>query len=946
MAAHLRDVVLGGSWNADAQGHHYVDLDMRIQITSAPDAVLSVLDIGPDMIADITEQQVYKLENGRHLDPDPRPDTADQQPPNGEIEDEVPYQEEEDASSDDVSIKVEETPRKLFTRGMRISPSPFKKRLFPPSPDICEEGENSDDDAGEDEDNNSSGSSNEKVRGIANDEGVFDMSEDDAGRQEWHNHLEATFTKGLQPRVRLADLSFGIPWDNINMDVDVDNKENEVPDGEDECKRLGSRVPLGELVPTRDLTAVRISSPNPNNEAPVIVNSGNDITPSRIPNSSIVVPKRTSRSIVQNGPVSRIPIKRIYKDESSGSDRAPVNVIGPQDGTASPQFTHKRSSPIARMAIMARALSNSRLSTINADAEADEKDLDIQSSNAGPTASTAMQSFPEVDTPTKFVLPRSSSDYGSSAIGNSDDCMWPTEGSAGERNTFAEADENQVSEPLFSQQNENGDTDNAQCQPLLLEEMGPPPGYSEYPEFGNFDIDVFYGQDDQALDDDPGSEESCSYEEGLDEEGSAEGYRDGSIDLPSPSTASQRSMMWYCTEALTDADAASENPILDVANGVLTIRTTSNAIPGIFLIVAKVRLTLTGALANNSEEFKAALPEDDIGHSIPWRMTYKPPNIDGWALNLCMMLPFPSTAWEDSTCQKGRLGGDVQEQAPLVYETDGGGCPCCSYHLHNSPLVNKERLIAMAGVVTQRLSIGSRVVKEFFKDLQSNVDVSSRAYRKTLRDFGVMLSNICGEKGPVHFIIYCIKLASLAIVLFIIGPGMLLAKKCPYARDIGLSSQPAIISPMPEEIGPSVCGGMDLSLRCPGAAGSVWKPVDISGAEAASETTTAAAAVTWAVHPVGCGEEGEHGRAAMSTESGSLPLEPTAPIRALPEIELQQQADSGGDGPASGLDGAVDAADDGGNTGSGDADKANDARRESLRDRVDWALGWRGPLFD
>ncbi|KAK2882630.1 hypothetical protein FQN49_000169 [Arthroderma sp. PD_2] len=923
-------LVLSGSWNADTQGYHYVDLHMRIHVNSGPDVTLPVLNLGPDMIVENLAQDVYRLkpELHPHHNPDPGPETGDQHLCDEGTEDEAPYSDEEgEVTYESLTSEDEETqtPRRLLTRSMTISPSPVKSRLFPPSPGICGEGEISDDEG--------SGSSDGEVWDTSHDDGVFEMSEDDAGQPEQHKDVEtiqgqATF--GSQPRNSPPDFGFGTPQDNIDMDTNIDDKENEVPKGEDECERVGSRVPLGELVPKRDPTAVLISSLRPENETPSTIDQGKPASPSPTPNDSLVILKRSSKSSPQKGSVSRIPIKKLHKGESSGSDCLPVNIISPQDDADSPQFMYKRNSPIARMAIMARELSNPIPSVANADNELGEQDAETQEIDETSIDQSSLQSVSEIRTPTKLQLPQSSSNNGLSVTGNSDDVAWPAEGSSGESEASKQADESQVSESMISFGQEHGSeaTDDNIYQPL-------PPDYSEDLEPGNFDVNEFYDQSDEATSNDSESGGTCSDEEGSNEVALGVYEVDESIYLPSPSTASQRSMLWCYPKDLTDDERAGEHPTLEVVNDVLTVKMTSNVEPDNLLIVSQVRLTLTGALASDSEEFKATLPDNGANGSIriPWKISYHPLTVDGWALKVCMMLPFSSKTQDGTSAAESPAGNEEQEQELSVQSTDAGRCPCCLYHLHNSPLVNKERLMAMADDVTQKLSIGSQVMKALLNDLLSYVDLS-KPCGKALRNLGVMLSNLCGEEGPIPFISKCIKLGLLlGLMFFVSGIGLRAASRVLYWDEISVPSQPVIICPMPENVDASVCCGIDLSL-CPGAAGRIGQPVDISGSEAASETSTA----TWAVHPVGCGEEGDC--EASSTESGSSSTA-TAPIRAQPEV---QQA--GGDVPASGLDGAVDAADEGANIGSDEADKANDARRESIRDRVDWALGWRGPLFD
>ncbi|KAM5445559.1 hypothetical protein MaudCBS49596_007379 [Microsporum audouinii] len=944
MTARLCDVTLTGIWNADVEGRHYVDLDFTLRMTSGDDdAVLPVLDIGPNTVVNILGQDVFKLKHDPSQTPDPELDT---EPYDDETENEEFSAEEIGRQDDDVSIDIEATSRKLVTRDMRISPSPVKQRLFPPSPDTGEdidEGENSDDSFRDDEDNNSSGSSN-KVMGIANDDnGIFDIPEhkgEPQGQNSADRAEESPIITGvLQSQGDLPDFGHGSQKDIVGLD-DTDDKENEVPKGDVGPERVSTRVPLGEIIPKRDSTTVLISTPSPSIEVPVIVNHGNFTPLPQLPSDSIVVTKRTSRSSPQKGSMSRIPVKKIYKVGSHESDHGPISVVGPQDDVHSSEFMHKRNSPIARMAIMARALSNPSPPAVDMDND-QEHVVDTHVNDEQPTLWSTSQS--ETSTPTKLRLPRSTSDNGLSMLDSHGICA--AEGPDTEDEAIQPVDESQVSEPLisFDEESENGDIGEKSHLAPSRDEICITPENSEEPEMENFEIDDFYGDDADIS----GSEGSYLNE-----------GQEKNIDLPSPSTASQRSMMWHYPGAMLEF--MGEYPTLETAGDMLVVRMTPNVAQTNLSLIATVRITLTGSLEDDSEKFKSSLPDTDGHISIPWELKLKPPQVDGWVLKLSMMLPFSTTDEEydsyitelqplagEEELEEGKrpetkpeleLNPDSEPEAS-VEETDFGYCPCCSYHCENSPLVNTGRLMAMASGVSYKLSIGSHVAQALLHNLRSYFDLT-KPFKKAGHAFGAMLRNLCGEEGLVRFIAKCIRLALLVgTVSFFTGIGFRVASWSPYSwQNMVVGSQPGVICSVPQKVDPSVCCGRDLSL-CPSAAGGVrlGQSVDIAGKEVTDGKSTLTA--TWAVPTVGRGEGDEAGGAIPTTleptENGSSLTVGTAPIRALP----------GADGPASGLDGA-DAADEGGNIGSGKTDKANDARRVTFRDRVDWALGWRGPLFD
>ncbi|EFR03837.1 hypothetical protein MGYG_06836 [Nannizzia gypsea CBS 118893] len=930
MAPSLCDVALRGVWNASTEGHHYVDLDMTLQIKSGPDGVLPVLKLEPEMEVEILSQGVYRLKN----EPSHEPDyslgfCARVEGPDGQTY----YGGATAEPDDDVSITSEATSRKMITRDMRISPSPVK-RLFPPSPDTrggYDVGDNSDDGFEYDGDDDSSGSSTE-VKGFSNDTNdIFDVSSlDDCEKQMQSSPRKGhsiTFTKGLQPRHALPEFDLNAQQDMRDSDADAEDKENEVPKGEVEYEGVCSRAPLVEIVPKRDSTAVLISALNSSKEEPDTNRPGNITPQSRVPKNHLVVSKRTSRS-PQKVPPSKIPIKRMHKDESSGSDQGPFNVVCPENNVDPAQFMHKRNSPIARMAIMAHALSSSKPLDTEVDYEA--KDGKVDATRLGePSCCWPDMGALEMETPTRLRFSRKFPGQGVGALDDNEGFTWPAEKQ--ESGVIQSFTDNDLSGSLvpFGQENLNEGSSNDPCLESSSDEI-----YHtiEEPESENFDIDEFYGDDEEFA----GSSlnEDDEYEE------------DNTIDLPSPSTASQRSLKWHCSRELTELNSLREHPILEAADGMLRVRTSSKAVPANIGLIATLRVTLTGTLKEESEEFKATLPEDDGHMSIQWELRFKPPQVNGWALELFAMLPLNASDQEyDSYVaewQPLEVRGGLEENQALEADhvsemetaqdaTDSGNCPCCSYHIGHLPLVNTDKLMAVAGRFSHKLSIRSQVARALLHDL-------SKPCGKAVHVFGAMLRNSCGEEGLVWFIVKCIKFSILLLVLsFSTRVGYRAAEWSVTSWEENYAGiRPNIIDPMLGKIRPAVCGGMEGA-----AGGRTGQSVDIAGKEVAGEEWPSTA--PWAVLPSDSGEGINDGR-TNSTENGSLTVTAdTASIRAPPEV---QPAAGDGDGLASKSNARANAADEGTNIGSGNADKANDARKASLRDRVDWILGWRGPLFD
>ncbi|EFE40218.1 hypothetical protein TRV_05062 [Trichophyton verrucosum HKI 0517] len=914
MATSLCDVALRGVWNASTEGHHYVDLDMTLQMKSGPDSVLPVLKLDPEMEVEILHQGTYELKHEPSNEPDyglglwPHDEGPDDQTYNGGKEEE---------SEGSVSITCETPSRKLITRDMRISPSPVK-RLFPPSPDTCE-GYDADDGGCDFDDNDSSGSS-AGVRGISIDgNDVFDASGHEDCEQRMQdspgNAQSITIKRGLQPRSSFPKFDIDALQDIERIDEIPNDKENDVPKGEVGCERKCSRDHLIDITPKRDSTALLISACSPDKEVEPDTTSHGHTTPqSRVPNKTFVIPKRTLRS-PQKGALSKIPIKRLHKEVSSESDELVrvVSVVRPENTLSPAKMTHKRNSPLSQIVMMTGAISNAKPSGIEPDYEAKDEDIDATSVEESSCHWPDMTTL-EMETPTKPQFSRSLPNQGSEMHHGNEGFIWPAEG------------HRSGAMPSLGQDNQNEDSSNDLCLESSKNEVYLTP---EEATSGNFDVSEFYVDDDEP----EGSnvEEDYPYEE-----------ENNTINLPSPSTASQRSLKWHRPGQLSEREGLGEPPVLEAFGGMLRVRTSSKAVPANLGLISTIRVTLTGGLKHDSEMFKASLPEDDGHMSIQWELRLKPPQVDGWALELFAMLPFDECdpGYDSYVAEHQPLEGrdgleenEHQENPEEVHgsemevrqeEANAGRCPCCLYHSRHSPLVNIDRLMDVANGLARELKGALR--HGLFKPCG-----------KAIRFFGDMLQKFCGEEGLIQFIVKCVKFTILALlVLCVTGFECKIVGWSADADSWEINIRPRFLPLMPQK--PAVCGGMEGA-----AGGQAGQSVDIAGKEVAGDRWPSTAA--WAVLQPDSGEATSYTiGGANSTENGSLTTAAdTASTRAPSEAQL---AAEDGDALVSKPDAGADAADEGTNVGSGKPDKANDADKASLRDRVDWLLGWRGPLFD
>ncbi|OAL69532.1 hypothetical protein A7D00_6244 [Trichophyton violaceum] len=914
MATSLCDVALRGVWNASTEGHHYVDLDMTLQMKSGPDIVLPVLRLDPEMEVEILHQGTYELKH----EPSNEPDYSLGLWPRDEGPDDHNVQKAEE-SEGSVSITCEVPSRKLVTRDMRISPSPVK-RLFPPSPDTC--GGYDADDGGFDFDDNDSSGSSAGVRGISIDgNDVFDASGHEDCEQRMQdspgNAQSITIKRGLQPRSSFPEFDIDAVQDIERIDEISDDKENDVPKGEFGYERECNRDHLNDITPKCDSTAVLISACSPDKEEEPDTTSHEHTTlQSRVPNKTFVIPKRTSRS-PQKGAASKIPIKRMRKEVSSESDEPlrVVSVVRPENNLSPAQITHKRNSPLSQMVMMTRAISNAKPSGIELDYEAKDGDIDTTSVAESSCRWPDMRTL-AMETPTKPQFSRSLPNQGFEMHHRNEEFIWPDEG------------HRSGAMPSLGQDNPNEDPSNDLCLKPSKNEVYFTP---EEAASGNFDINEFYVDDDE-----PASsiiKEDYSFEE-----------ENNTIGLPSPSTASQRSLKWHRPGQLSEREGLGELPVLEAFGGTLRVRTSSKAVSANLGLIATIRVTLTGDLKRDSEMFKASLPEDDGHMSIQWELRFKPPQVDRWALDLFAMLPFDECDPEyDSYMSEhqpleGRNGleeNENKENPEAVHwsemevqqeEFNARRCPCCLYHSKRSPLVNIYRLMDVANGFAQKLKgpqVGRALRHGLFKPCG-----------KAIRLFGDMLQRFCGEEGLIQFIVRCVKFTILVLlVLFVAGFECKTVEGSADSWEINIRSR--YLLPMSQK--PAVCGGMEGA-----AGGQAGQSVDIAGKEVAGDTGPSTAA--WAVLLPDSGEAINIIGEANSTENGSVTTAAdTASTHAPSEAQL---AAEDGDAPVSKPDAGADAADEGTNVGSGKPDKANDASKASLRDRVDWLLGWRGPLFD
>lgn len=879
---------------------------------SGPDSVLPVLKLDPEMEVEILHQGTYGLKHEPSNEPDyglglwPHDEGPDDQTYNGGKAEE---------SEGSVSITCEAPSRKLITRDMRISPSPVK-RLFPPSPDTC--GGYDADDGGCDFDDNDSSGSSSGVRGISIDgNDVFDASDHEDCEQQMQdspgNAQSMTIKRGLQPRSSFPKFDIDALQDIERIDEIPNDKENDVPKGEVGYERKCNRDHLIDITPKRDSTALLISTCSPDKEEePDTISLGHTTPQSRVPNKTFVIPKRTSRS-PQKGAPSKIPIKRMHKEVSSESDELVrvVSVVRPENTLSPAQMTHKRNSPLSQMAMMTRAISNTKPSGIEPDYEAKDEDTDATSVEESSCRWPDMTTL-EMETPTKPQFSRSLPNQRSEMHHDNDEFIWPAEG------------HRSGAMPSLGQENQNEDSSNDLCLESSKNEVYLTP---EEAAHGNFDVNEFYVDDDEPA----GSnvEEDYPYEE-----------ENNTIGLPSPSTASQRSLKWHRPGQLSEREGLGEPPVLEAFGGMLRVRTSSKAVPANLGLISTIRVTLTGDLKHDSEMFKASLPEDDGHMSIQWELRLKPPQVDGWALDLFAMLPFDECDPEyDSYVAEhqpleGRDGlkeNEHQENPEEVHgseievrqeEANARRCPCCLYHSRHSPLVNIDRLMDVANGLAQELKGALR--HGLFEPCG-----------KAIRFFGDMLQKFCGEEGLIQFIVKCVKFTILVLlVLCVTGFECKIVGWSADSWEINI--RPRFLPPMSQK--PAVCGGMEGA-----AGGQAGQSVDIAGKAVAGDRWPSTAA--WAVLQPDSGEATNYTiGGANSTENGSLTTAAdTASTRAPSEAQL---AAEDGDALVSKPDAGADAADEGTNVGSGKPDKANDADKASLRDRVDSLLGWRGPLFD
>ncbi|EGD97909.1 hypothetical protein TESG_05210 [Trichophyton tonsurans CBS 112818] len=899
MATSLCDVALRGVWNASTEGHHYVDLDMTLQMKSGPDSVLPVLMLDPEMEVEILHQGIYELKQEPSNEPDyglglwPREEGPDDQTYDGEKAEE---------SEGSVSINCDVASRKLVTRDMRISPAPVK-RLFPPSPDTC--GGYDADDGGFDFDDNDSSGSSAGVRGVAiDDNDVFDEPGHEDCEQRMQdspgNAQPITIKRGLQPRSSFPEFDLDAVQDRGRIDEITDDKENDDPKGEAGYERQFNRDQLMGNTPRRDSTAVLISACTPGKEEePDTASHGHSTPQSRVPNKTFVIPKRKSRSPQKCAP-SKIPIKRMHKEVSSESDGAVhvVDVVRPANNLSPAQITHKRNSPLSQITMMTRSISNATSSGIKQDYEAKDGDIDATNVEEPFCRWPDMRTL-EMETPTKPQFSRRPPNQGSEVHDGNEEFTWPAE----YRRSGAM--------PSLGQDNQNENSSNDLSLESSKNEVYLTP---EEAAAGTFDVDEFYVDDDEPA----GStlKEGYSYEE------------NNTIGLPSPSTASQRSLKWHRPGQLTERESLGELPVLEAFGGMLRVRTSSQAVLANLGLIATIRVTLTGDLKRDSEMFRASLPEDDGHISIQWELRLKPPQVDGWALELFAMLPFDECDPEyDSYVaehQENPEAGHGSEMEVRQEESNNAGrCPCCLYHSRRSSLVNIDRLMGVASGFAQKLKGPQALLHGLFKPCG-----------KAIRFFGDMLQKICGEEGLIQFIVTGVKFTILVLfVLFVIGFECKTARWSADSWNVNLRSR--ILSPMSQK--PAVCCGMESA-----AGGQAGQSVDITGKEVAGDRWPSTAA--WAVlQPDSSGGAINMIGGSNSTENGSLTTAAdTASTRAPSEAQLGAED---GDAPVSEHDAGADAADEGTNVGSGKADdKANDAGNASLRDRVDWLLGWRGPL--
>lgn len=490
---------------------------------------------------------------------------------------------------------IQETPRKLYTREMTLSPSPLKQRIFPESPDLPDYQSESDE--------------------SENDEAVFDMSKGVADLRDCDRLIErAQRAKGMKRMLRhrpsLPDFnSYG-----VEPLIQTEDKENRDPAENMGKFRLRGRY--YEPLPHRDPTVIHIPSSRPDitrmrSEEPYSSRCetlGAPLSPS--PKDSFVLPKREgTRASVSpvKGQASRIPIKTAHSlDEYSGNTaispkRGMENEIN-GTGIVEPSSSMVRMNKICQTLSTPQTPPDSRAKILGKGIDSDTRHLGKLKFDSEPIKSHKPAFSSALSTPTKREKAPASA---SRAFPNNDVHMLNKKGTSSglkagtgpgtpQRRNVKEAI------PTWSFEHAMSEAEISITKNIAIDGES-----SEHPDSDESDVVDYYTSTDA-------------------EEYSDDGrfFGEGNITLPSPSTSSQRSMPWFSADGLTtskqvypepefDTPAEMIMPRLEVVDGVLMLVSPKDVVQCELLCEVTVQLYLKNRNAAKNQSYRINWPQTE-----------------------------------------------------------------------------------------------------------------------------------------------------------------------------------------------------------------------------------------------------------------------------------------------------------------------------------------------